>query len=442
MQFRGECIIEDWISRTDTIAKSKKYYAHFDYRTNIGKVKDKVTNTTWVAHHGFYPFIHYEKECSKYSTKGLIPKKRDICYAAHIDRCIFQYYSHKLNEQYNLRIRELDLEDVAVAYRSDLKLNNIHLAKKAFDYIKNKRHCYVLIGDFTSFFDNLDHAYLKKQWSELLGVNILPPDHYNIYKNITKYSKWERDDLLQLNGLPKNAFGRKKLNELPTVLTTEQFRKYRSHIHKNTAAYGIPQGSPISGLLANVYMMDVDREINQLVKQYEGKYMRYSDDFIVIIPVDEIDARPIINTINQIISNTPGLELQPQKTQIYKADLPIITNVGDLFLDRADTTKKSINFLGFTFDGNKITLRPKTVSKYYYRMYRKAHTVARDPEQKGKKYLYERYSEKGARTGDRKKGNFFTYVFRAEKIFGKSEKIRQPVKNNMAKIRKVLKKGK
>ena len=381
MQFKGECVIEDWISRTETIAKSKKHYAHFDYRTDMGKVKDKVSNPMWVAHHGFYPFIHYEKDCSKYSTKGLIPKKRDICYAAHIDRCILQYYSHKMNEQYNIRIRELNIEDVAVAYRSDLKLNNIHLAKKAFDYIKRQRHCYVLIGDFTSFFDKLDHVYLKKQWSKLLGVNLLPPDHYNIYKNITKYSKWELDDLLQLNFLPNTASGRKKLNELPTVLTTEQFRKYRSHIHKNTATYGIPQGSPISALLANVYMMDVDREINQLVKLYNGKYMRYSDDFIIIIPVDEIEAKQIINAINQIISNTPGLELQPHKTQIYKAALPKITNVGESFLRSADITKKSINFLGFTFDGSKITLRSKTISKYYYRMYRKAHAVAQDPNQ-------------------------------------------------------------
>ena len=41
----------------------------------------------------------------------------------------------------------------------------------------------------------------------------------------------------------------------------------------------------------------------------------------------------------------------------------------------------------------------------------------------------------------KKKGNFFTYVHRAEVIFNDNE-IRRPVKNHMAKIRKALNKKK
>ena len=59
------------------------------------KSRKRVTNPEWVSHHGFYPFMHYEKVCTKYNkNKGWTPKKRDICYAAHIDRCILQYYSY------------------------------------------------------------------------------------------------------------------------------------------------------------------------------------------------------------------------------------------------------------------------------------------------------------------------------------------------------------
>lgn len=58
-----------------------------------------------------------------------------------------------------------------------------------------------MIGDFTNFFDNLDHQYLKQQWCSLLQVSQLPADHYAVFKNITKYSKWELDDLLELNVL-------------------------------------------------------------------------------------------------------------------------------------------------------------------------------------------------------------------------------------------------
>jgi hypothetical protein len=111
-----------------------------------------------------------------------------------------------MNERYNLRIRDLGIEDVPVAYRSDLGKNNIHLAKQAFDFIKAKPNAYVMIGDFTGFFDNLDHQYLKRQWCSLLGVRQLPPDYYTVFKNITRYSTWELEDLLELNGLPAVAF--------------------------------------------------------------------------------------------------------------------------------------------------------------------------------------------------------------------------------------------
>ena len=39
-----------------------------------------------------------------------------------------------------------------------------------------------MIGDFTHFFDNLDHAYLKKQWCSLLECERLPKDHYNVLR--------------------------------------------------------------------------------------------------------------------------------------------------------------------------------------------------------------------------------------------------------------------
>ncbi|MGN1433499.1 MAG: hypothetical protein ACI4XI_07335, partial [Ruminococcus sp.] len=59
-------------------------------------------------------------------------------------------------------------------------------------------------------------------------------------------------------------------------------------------------------------------------------------------------------------------------------------------------------FLGFSFDGSKITIRSKTISKYYYRMYSKAKTITKNKgyTKNGKKIskenLYKRYSIRGA----------------------------------------------
>ena len=86
--------------------------------------------------------------------KGVVPKKRDICYAAHIDRCIYQYYSHILNEKYNERTTCDGISNVAVAYRTNLGKSNIQFSKAAYDFIRKTENCYVMIGDFTHFFDD------------------------------------------------------------------------------------------------------------------------------------------------------------------------------------------------------------------------------------------------------------------------------------------------
>ncbi len=433
----------EWINSPKTITKSKKQYAHFDYRTDIASKGDYITDPIKIAKHGFYPFIHYEKIMLKYNKdKGLTTKKRDICYAAHIDRCIYQYYNYLLNNLYNKRVLKDDISDVALAYRTDLHKNNIHFAKRAFDFIKKHSSCYVMIGDFTNFFDNLDHQYLKEQWCSLLEVSRLPEDHYKVFSNITKYSIWELGDLLKLNNLEDTLDGRRELNSLKRVLDTTKFKENKSMIKQNSNSYGIPQGSPISGQLANIYMLNIDKEINNIVKMLGGLYMRYSDDFIIVLPnIDKNFAIVKILNIHRLFNSIPGLSLQPDKTQYFFYCNNGVVNCGNEFQMNADCRKRFINFLGFTFDGKKVSIRQKTTSKYYYRMYRKAKTIAKNGgyTARGKhisgRNLYQRYSIKGAYG---KNGNYISYVLRAKRIFGDNEAIDRDIKNHMQKIRKAI----
>ena len=82
-----------------------------------------------------------------------------------------------------------------------------------------------------------------------------------------------------------------------------------------------------------------------------------------------------------------------------------------------------------------------SISKYYYRMYRKANNIAKaggyTPAGKhiSCENLYRRYSERGA---DGKPGNFLTYVSRAEREYGSDEAITRDTKRHMQKIRKAL----
>ncbi|MGM9670080.1 MAG: reverse transcriptase/maturase family protein [Oscillospiraceae bacterium] len=432
----------EWLHSEEAIARSKRPYAHFDWRTDIDQQRAYIADPCKVARHGFYPFIHYEKRTLKFNKKkGKKEKIRDICYAAHIDRCIYQYYSFLLNSLYNERVKLDGFSASAVAYRTDLHENNIHFSKRAFDFIKATAPVYVMIGDFTGFFDNLDHAYLKKQWCSLLGVERLPADHYAVFKNITSYSKFELIDLLCLNGLEDTKAGRKTLNGFARVLTSEQFKANRSLIKKHTDPYGIPQGSPISGLLANVYMLEVDKMIHDAVQELGGMYIRYSDDFMIILPdAPEIDAVKELTQISNILKQAPRLELEPNKTQYFHYANSTLINCGKAFHDDADDSSQTINFLGFSFDGHKIKIRAKTVSKYYYRMYRKAKNTVRMRRKTphGRitgKNLYMSYSRKGAKAGH---GNFLTYVDRAVAVYGHNEAIRQDTRRHMQKIRRAL----
>lgn len=443
----------EWLTSDVTMEKSKRPYAHFDYRTDIGQQRTYLLNPENIKRHGFYPFIHYKQIQIKYNKgKGKKVKERDICYAAHIDRCIYQYYSFLLNELYNQRVARDGMAQVAVAYRTDLHQSNINFAKRAIDFIRSSSPCYIMIGDFTGFFDNLNHLYLKQQWCSLLGKSQLPEDHYKVFKSITQYNTWELSDLLELNHLKNNHKGRKELNSRSRVLTQEEFKANRSHIKSNPNTFGIPQGSPISGLLANVYMLEVDKKVNDLVTSLDGLYIRYSDDFIVAIPDTGPATHQTLRDITTLF-NVDGLTLEPQKTQYFRFENQGLVNCGTLFGVPEEGRKRFINFLGFTFDGKTVSVRAKTTGKYYRRMYKKIKTIKKNggytPDGKhiSSQNLYGLYSVRGAhgclikqKDGKIKvhSGNFLTYIQRSKKLFGKQESIDRDTRRHMSKIRKAL----
>ena len=432
--------IEDWKRKN----AHPKRYAHFDKRVALRTAWDYISNSEKVTHHGFYPFVHYQQKFNKFnSVDGIKLKERELCYAAHIDRYIYSYYGFLLNEKYNQRVVKDGFTDSAVAYRTDLNKNNIHFAKEAIDFIRTNAPCYVVVGDFTHFFDKLNHQYLKKQLCNLLECESLPSDYYAVFKNITRYSIWDLDSLLLINGLEDTKSSIKELNQRAQLLTAKQFRQNKKEcIRPHKEVFGIPQGSPISAILSNIYMLDFDKKVRQFCDNNFGLYMRYSDDFIIVLP--EISGIPFSEQLKKIqgfVSGTEGLELQEEKTQLYFFDDTQIKNISAEYLTTSNSGNNSLNYLGFTFDGKTVTIRDKTISKYYYRMRRKANFIVKSGgyTKTGKrisnKNLYYLYSIKGANTGN---GNFLTYVQRAERIFGKDEAINRGTKSHMHKIKKLL----
>lgn len=439
--------IKDWKSKN----RRSKNYAHFDQRVLLDDVWRYISCPENVAKHSFYPFISYEMKMVKYKhgQGKQDPKIRKICYAAHLDNKIYQYYAFLLSERYNRRVVADGFNDSVIAYRNNMRgMTNIHFAKRAFDAVKLHDDAYVLIGDFKGYFDNLDHRYLKKKVCDLLGANNLSPDFYNIFKSITRYGEWSRDSLLKLNGFSEKENGLSKLNELETVLSKDEFRKHAKEcITKNNTGKGIPQGSAISAVLANIYLLDFDKRIAEMVAGYQGLYMRYSDDFIIVIPeVDEAVFADMYMRIKAEIDSIPELIVEPHKTQIYHYYSQTIVNCNDVFIPNMEKGRDEINYLGFTFDGKNVRIRDKTISKFYYRMNRKAKGIAKadwktpQGHEISARNLYKQYSVRGAHpTNKFDHGNFLTYAERAERVFEDEEKVKLVRKRNMAKLAKATK---
>ena len=235
-----------------------------------------------------------------------------------------------------------------------------------------------------------------------------------------------------------------------------EFSKQRRKIIKNRNPYGIPQGSAISAVLSNVYMIDFDRSMTNFVGTFGGLYMRYSDDFIVVFPTkdDNTFGLQFAEMLN-IIKSIPRLFLESKKAQAFAFQQGNIQSRNPNNVQTITGCNERIDYLGFSFDGKTITIRDKTISKYYYRMYRKAKTIIKNNgfTWKGNKIsahvLYEKYSSSRPKAKPkhsdglqkRRNGNFLTYVKRAREEFeefGDDQAIDKSTKNHMLKIRRKL----
>lgn len=425
----------------------KRKYAHFDKRLGLKETYKYVSNPDNIKKHNFYPFIYYEKKFYKFNKeKGKYDKTRPICYASHIDRCIYQYYAYILNHIYNEKACDLNIDECSIAYRDNKRKSNINFAKEVFDFIKQTQNAYIIVGDFKGFFDNLDHKYLKKQLCKLMNTDKLSDDMYAVFKSMTKFSKCRLEHILTLNGLNDTYKGIKELNSHETVMDLETFKKFKKeNLIRNQNNFGIPQGSSLSGIFSNIYMMDFDYKMKELVSSYNGLYRRYSDDFILVLTYADVEVfKKFYDKAISIIDDTPGVYIEKDKTKVYLYLSDIVKNITNCVIPEIKDEKNIIDYLGFSFDGKSISIRQKTYGKYIYRMRRKIDGIERcnGVTYKGNRInydkVYDKYSKKGLTRGKRK-SNFISYVRLSNKVFKDEKNILNIEKNHMRKIAKVIK---
>ena len=413
---------------------TRKPYIHFDLPLSEKDAVEYVSNPENVASHPFYPLISYDlvtprtQEDPNSGKFVYSPKKRPIAYPSHKDGYIFSFYKSLLDVSYSRWLQTMGLGDSVTAFRQTGK-NNVRLAKDAFEFIRLNPGCLIVATDVEKYFEKINHMKLKQTWARFIEQTRLPNDHYAVYKAITKYSTVERYKVYNLFSIRIN--GRLDTQNGPRqICTAEQFRKKvipRKLVNVGTGVAkgeGIPQGTSISPLLSNMYLADLDLALHSWVTSLNGKYWRYCDDILLVIPPNEI--MDILSKIDDELGKL-ALTRSKEKTHLLYSE-----PATGLIHDAATCNQKQLQYLGLLFNGNKTTIRASSIHRYH-RKSKRAITVAsgrqhRETKNSGqkapfrKRTLYNMYSDlplRGRKTpkGPRGRRNFIRYLEEAAKSF-------------------------
>ena len=106
---------------------------------------------------------------------------------------------------------------------------------------------------------------------------------------------------------------------------------------------GMPQGGPLSPLLSNVVLDELDKEL-----EYRGHcFARYCDDFVILVKSQRAGDR-VMHSITQFIERKLKLKINSRKSKVVKAT--------------------ESEFLSFTFTGKKIRWTQKCLDRFKYKI--------------------------------------------------------------------------
>lgn len=480
-----------------------KGYIHFSPK--LGKEqKDFVQNyiLNELEKHNYYPLIHETLTARRYKAyldeKSEIyrshfdvvkhkpsKKPREIFYANHLDAQIYSYYSNEIfGKKYETLLANSEnkkISEAVIAYRK-IPVNpndingpgkcNIHFADELFKEIKQRENCVVACYDIENFFPSLNHEYLKFCVKELIGIENYTIKEDRLINSLINYSYVEMKDIVEQ--CTNHELGIKHKNDLKKsdfdayFINAKGFREkiaknnlIRKHKVKNQSETlkGIPQGTPISAFLANLYLLKFDTYIvENLVNNNNCFYRRYSDDIAIIFNnLDEF------NQWNEKIIKEISLEPLSLKINSSKTVVSIFSTVYNKITCETKTelndnysVNHKLKYLGFEYGGENILIKSSSLSNFYREMKmsirRKANRAnsakrhnKRYPKRKPKEIklyltkIYSRFSHLGK---NKAKSNFLTYVERAsETIYPNLKGKENPIKRQIIRAWSIFEKS-
>lgn len=172
-----------------------------------------------------------------------------------------------------------------------------HQAVKKVVCLINEGYRYAVDIDLARFFDTVDHDVLMHRVSRRITDK-------SILKLIGKYLR---------AGVVANG----RLNQ-----TTK----------------GVPQGGPLSPLLSNILLDDLDKEL----EKRGHRFCRYADDLIILVKSKRAGQR-VMESVSRFLEKKLKVQVNRDKRQVIRAERS--------------------TFLGFTFTGRRVTVSEKSLMR-------------------------------------------------------------------------------
>jgi RNA-directed DNA polymerase len=179
-------------------------------------------------------------------------------------------------------------------------------------------------------------------------------------------------------------------------------------IKSNENNFGIPQGTPISSVFSNLYMVDLDLKMVALCERRGALYQRYSDDILILCnSADE-----------SLITSTFALHLKEHRLSLNDKSERAVFD---------PSTPETFQYLGFNISPDGAVIRPGSLARQWRKARRSiartkkigAAAVASGAASKiFTKKLRKRFYPVGSR-------NFSSYARRSAKAFGSKKIVRQ-----------------
>ncbi len=107
----------------------------------------------------------------------------------------------------------------------------------------------------------------------------------------------------------------------------------------NETSKGVPQGGPLSPLLSNILLDDLDKELEKRGHQFA----RYADDLIILVKSKRAAYR-VMESISRFLEQVLKVKVNREKSRVVKAE--------------------ESSFLGFTFTRKKLTVSEKSITRF------------------------------------------------------------------------------